>query len=57
MSFASLDQSRTRVLMFGGKGGVGKTTISAATVMHYARAGRRTLINSLQPPFQTVYDP
>jgi arsenite-transporting ATPase len=30
--------------MFGGKGGVGKTTSSAATALHYALAGRRTLI-------------
>jgi len=43
---ASLDQSSPRVLMFGGKGGVGKTTSSAATALHYALAGRRTLIIS-----------
>jgi arsenite-transporting ATPase len=30
--------------MFGGKGGVGKTTSSAATALHYALSGRRTLI-------------
>jgi arsenite-transporting ATPase len=30
--------------MFGGKGGVGKTTSSAATALHYALAGRQTLI-------------
>jgi len=30
--------------MFGGKGGVGKTTSSAATALHYALNGRRTLI-------------
>ncbi len=57
MSLASLDQDHVRVLMFGGKDGVGKTTTSAATAVRYSRAGRRTLINSLQPPFQTVYDP
>lgn len=33
-----------QVLMFGGKGGVGKTTSSAATALHYALNGRRTLI-------------
>lgn len=44
MSLASLDQTDKRVLMFGGKGGVGKTTSSAATALHYARIGRRTLI-------------
>jgi arsenite-transporting ATPase len=30
--------------MFGGKGGVGKTTSSAATALHFALSGRRTLI-------------
>ena len=30
--------------MFGGKGGVGKTTTSAATALHYALNERRTLI-------------
>jgi arsenite-transporting ATPase len=30
--------------MFGGKGGVGKTTSSAAAALHYALSGRRTLI-------------
>jgi arsenite-transporting ATPase len=29
--------------MFGGKGGVGKTTCAAATALHYSRRGRRTL--------------
>ena len=46
MTLASLDQTNKRVLMFGGKGGVGKTTTSAATALHYALAGRRTLIIS-----------
>ncbi len=32
-----------RILMFGGKGGVGKTTCSAATALHYASAGKKTL--------------
>jgi arsenite-transporting ATPase len=44
MSLAELDHTDKRVLMFGGKGGVGKTTSSAATALHYARMGRRTLI-------------
>jgi arsenite-transporting ATPase len=44
MSLATLDHTPKRVLMFGGKGGVGKTTSSAATALHYALAGRRTLI-------------
>ncbi|MFO7741414.1 MAG: ArsA family ATPase [Anaerolineae bacterium] len=44
MTLAALDRTRKRVLMFGGKGGVGKTTTSAATALHYALVGRRTLI-------------
>ena len=44
MTLATLDQTEKRVLMFGGKGGVGKTTSSAATALHYAGHGRRTLI-------------
>src|SRR5437867_2400723 len=38
-----------RVLLFTGKGGVGKTTIAAATAVRAARAGRRTLIMSTDP--------
>ncbi len=44
MTLAGLDRSERRVVMFGGKGGVGKTTSSAATALHYALSGRRTLI-------------
>ncbi len=46
MTLASLDRTDRRVLMFGGKGGVGKTTTSAATALHYALAGCKTLIVS-----------
>jgi arsenite-transporting ATPase len=44
--------------MFGGKGGVGKTTSSAATALHYARAGRRTLIISsdLTPSLSDIFE-
>ena len=31
------------VVMFSGKGGVGKTTCAAATALHYASRGERTL--------------
>ena len=58
MSLAALDQTRQRVLMFGGKGGVGKTTSSAATALHYALAGRKTLIISsdLTPSLSDIFE-
>ncbi len=44
--------------MFGGKGGVGKTTSSAATALHFARAGYRTLIISsdLTPSLSDIFE-
>jgi arsenite-transporting ATPase len=38
-----------RILLFTGKGGVGKTTVAAATAVRAAAAGRRTLIMSTDP--------
>jgi len=38
-----------RVLLFTGKGGVGKTTVAAATAVRAAAAGNRTLIMSTDP--------
>jgi arsenite-transporting ATPase len=38
-----------RVILFTGKGGVGKTTVAAATAVRAARAGLRTLIMSTDP--------
>jgi arsenite-transporting ATPase len=38
-----------RVLLFTGKGGVGKTTVAAATAVRAARAGERTLVMSTDP--------
>jgi arsenite-transporting ATPase len=58
MSLASLDRGKQSVIMFGGKGGVGKTTSSAATALHYALAGRRTLIISsdLTPSLSDIFE-
>jgi arsenite-transporting ATPase len=38
-----------RVMLFTGKGGVGKTTVAAATAVRAARAGKRTLVMSTDP--------
>jgi arsenite-transporting ATPase len=38
-----------RVLLFTGKGGVGKTTVAAATAVRAAKAGQRTLVMSTDP--------
>jgi len=35
-----------RVILFTGKGGVGKTTVAAATALHSARLGHRTVVLS-----------
>ncbi len=39
----------TRVLLFTGKGGVGKTTTAAATALHLAERGDRVLVTSADP--------
>jgi arsenite-transporting ATPase len=41
--------SRPRILLFTGKGGVGKTTTAAATALNAAARGYRTLILSTDP--------
>jgi arsenite-transporting ATPase len=58
MSLSSLDRSNCHVLMFGGKGGVGKTTSSATTALHFAAGGRRTLIVSsdLTPSLSDIFE-
>jgi len=40
---------RRRVLFFGGKGGVGKTTVAAAVALAEANAGQRVLLVSTDP--------
>jgi len=38
-----------RIVLFTGKGGVGKTTVAAATAVRAAASGKRTLIMSTDP--------
>ncbi|MGC2656889.1 MAG: ArsA family ATPase, partial [Bryobacteraceae bacterium] len=38
-----------RILLFSGKGGVGKTSVAAATGVQLAKLGKRTLILSVDP--------
>ena len=47
-----------RVIMFCGKGGVGKTTCAAATALHFATSGKRTLIIStdLTPSLRDIFE-
>jgi arsenite-transporting ATPase len=58
MSLLSLEDAAKRVIMFGGKGGVGKTTTSATTALHFASRGLRTLIISsdLTPSLSDIFE-
>ena len=38
-----------RILLYSGKGGVGKTSVAAATGVHLAAQGKRTLVMSVDP--------
>src|SRR2546425_669522 len=38
-----------RILLFSGKGGVGKTSLAAATGLHLSRLGYRTMVMSVDP--------
>jgi len=49
MKIESLDRRKPKIVMFCGKGGVGKTTCASATAIHYASRGRRTLLISTDP--------
>jgi len=41
------------LILFTGKGGVGKTTVSASTALNYARAGKKTILISTDPAHST----
>ncbi len=51
MSLARMfeEHPERRYIMFGGKGGLGKTTFSAATAYHLASKGHRVLVFSVDP--------
>lgn len=51
MSLAKIFQEypERRYIMFGGKGGLGKTTFSAATAYYLAQQGHRVLVFSVDP--------
>ncbi len=38
-----ISSGRSNIIMFAGKGGVGKTTCAAAAALHYASSGKQTL--------------
>ena len=50
--------SRKNVTMFGGKGGVGKTTCAAATALHYASLGEETIVISTDftPSLRDIFE-
>jgi len=51
MTLASIfdEHPERRYIMFGGKGGLGKTTFSAATAYYLARCGYKVLVFSVDP--------
>ena len=43
---AATTAAKTRIILYSGKGGVGKTSLSAATAIRAAQLGQRTLVVS-----------
>ncbi|NIQ39021.1 MAG: TRC40/GET3/ArsA family transport-energizing ATPase [Proteobacteria bacterium] len=48
-SLTQLDKEENKLIMIGGKGGVGKTTCAAALALHFSESGRKTLVISSDP--------
>jgi arsenite-transporting ATPase len=48
-SLSKLGAAENKLIMIGGKGGVGKTTCAAALALHFSRLGRKTLVISSDP--------
>jgi len=48
-SLKRLDKEQKRLIMIGGKGGVGKTTCASAIALHFSLKGKKTLIISSDP--------
>ncbi|MCG2686315.1 ArsA family ATPase [Candidatus Parcubacteria bacterium] len=46
---ANLKEKNLELILFGGKGGVGKTTCATATALYFAKEGVKTLVFSTDP--------
>lgn len=49
MALANLVQKKLRLIFFGGKGGVGKTTCASAAAIYFALHGKKTTLLSSDP--------